>query len=152
MRVVHVNAYDGNGGAGRAVMRLHHALKQEGVHSDVLCLYQFQSASDVTPVYRTWLGKLRSIVCIFGERYLVKLLRARRGIPFSLQRFGVPVHRHPLVRKADIVHLHWVNHGMLAPRGLKKLFRLNKIFVWTLRSEEHTSALQSLMRISYAVI
>src|SRR3546814_20690856 len=104
MRVVHVNAYDGNGGAGRAVMRLHHALKQEGVHSDVLCLYQFQSASDVTPVYRTWLGKLRSIVCIFGERSVVNLLRSRRDFLFSLRRLGVRATNIP-----------WLGTGVMFP-------------------------------------
>lgn len=132
MRVVHVNAYDGNGGAGRAMMRLHRALKKEGVQSDALCLYQFNPGTDVTPVYRNWWGKLRAVINIFAERYLVKLLRPRRGVPFSLQWMGLPIHRHPLVRQADIIHLHWVNHGMLAPPQMKKLFKLKKKVVWSL--------------------
>lgn len=132
VRIVHVNAYDGNGGAGRAMMRLHHALKGKGVHSDALCMYQFNPRSDVTPIYRNWLGKLRSIASIFGERYLVKALTTNRGIPFSLQKVGLPVHRHPLIRQADIIHLHWVNHGMLAPPQMKKLFETKKPVVWSL--------------------
>lgn len=127
-----MNAYDGNGGAGQAMMRLHHALKREGVHSEALCMYRFHSGTDVTPIYRNGLGKLRSIAAIFSERYLVKALTPNQGIPFSLQWFGLPVHRHPLVRRADILHLHWVNHGMLSPRQLEKLFALKKPVVWTL--------------------
>lgn len=95
-------------------------------------MYQFQAGSDVTPVYRTGLGKLRSIAAIFAERYLAKALTPRLGIPFSLQWFGLPVHKHPLIRQADIIHLHWVNHGMLAPRHVKRLLGLNKPIVWTL--------------------
>ncbi|WP_165922853.1 glycosyltransferase [Anseongella ginsenosidimutans] len=132
MRIVHVNAYDGNGGAGRAMMRLHHALKHTGAQSDALCMYQFDPHSDVTPIYRNWWGKLRSIATIFGERYLGKALAPSRGIPFSLQKMGLPVHRHPLVLNADIIHLHWVNHGMLAPRQMKKLLELGKPLVWSL--------------------
>ena len=132
LRIVHVNAYDGNGGAGRAMMRLHHALKNKGVQSDALCMYQFNPRSDVTPVYRNWWGKLRSIVNIFSERYLVKMLAPVRGIPFSLQRMGLPIHKHPLILSADIIHLHWVNHGMLAPRQMEKLFKLGKPVVWSL--------------------
>ena len=36
MNVVHVNASDGHGGAGRAFIRLHQALQQHGVRSRAL--------------------------------------------------------------------------------------------------------------------
>ena len=43
--------------------------------------------------------------------------------------------RHPLVRQADVLHLHWTNFGFLSLRGLEKLLRLGKPVVWTLHDQ-----------------
>lgn len=132
MKVVHLNTYDGNGGAGRAALRLNKALKQEGIESSVLSLYQFNPRSGVATAFHTFWGKLRAIGNIFFERYAVLPFLKNRDVPFSLNSAGFPVHDHPLVRAADIIHLHWVNHGFLSPSDIQALNKLGKKIVWTL--------------------
>ncbi|MDB5147332.1 MAG: glycosyltransferase, partial [Mucilaginibacter sp.] len=39
--------------------------------------------------------------------------------------------RHPDVKNADIIHLHWINHGFLDPKHLAEIEKLGKPVVWT---------------------
>ncbi len=132
MKVVHLNTYDGNGGAGRAALRLNKALNETGIESSVLSLYSFNPSSGAAVAYHNLPGKIRAVANIFAERFLVRPFLKNREVPFSLNSFGFPIHKHPLVRDADVVHLHWINHGYLADRQLKQLAALNKKIVWTL--------------------
>lgn len=132
MKVVHLNTYDGNGGAGRAALRLNKALNTAGLQSSVLSLYSFNPRSGAAVAYQSFPGKMRAVANIFAERFLVRPFLKNREVPFSLNSFGFPVHKHPLVQEADIIHLHWINHGFLAERQLQQLAVLNKKIVWTM--------------------
>lgn len=133
MKVVHLNTYDGNGGAGRAVLRLNHALKDIGVHSEIVTLYQFNKKSNVYTYANTLLRKCVAIFNILSERFLVKLFTGDKTVPFSLQRFGVSLSSFKNLEKADIIHIHWINHGFLNPKNVQRLslFKGKRIF-WTL--------------------
>jgi glycosyltransferase involved in cell wall biosynthesis len=50
---------------------------------------------------------------------------------FSSANTGVDISEHPLVKEADIIHLHWINQGYISLKGLKKLFDTGKPIVWT---------------------
>lgn len=104
----------------------------EGVDSSVLCLYQFNPSSGVKTVYSGLPGKVKAVFNILAERFLIRTFLRNNEVPFSLQRFGFSVAAHPLVKSADIVHLHWLNHGFLAGDQLRELARLKKRVVWTL--------------------
>jgi len=54
------------------------------------------------------------------------------GETFSPATAGLDISEHPLITEADIIHLHWVNHGYLSLTSLEKLFALGKPVVWTL--------------------
>ena len=51
---------------------------------------------------------------------------------FSPANFGKNLSRHPLVQQADVLHLHWINQGLLSLRGIAQLGALGKPMVWTL--------------------
>ncbi|MFM8487337.1 MAG: glycosyltransferase, partial [Bacteroidota bacterium] len=51
---------------------------------------------------------------------------------FSLANFGTDISHHPLVQRADVIHLHWWNQGFLSLRNLEALGRSGKKIVWTL--------------------
>ncbi len=51
---------------------------------------------------------------------------------FSLANFGHDLRKHPMVQKADILHLHWVNQGFLSLQNIQQLSELGKPIVWTL--------------------
>ncbi len=131
LRVLHLNTYDGNGGAGRACLRLSDALRAEGIESEVLVLYQFHSRPHVNPAGKGLLGRIKAVFRIFAERYLAKLVTKAVKTPFSLQWFGQSLKNHPKVKQADVLHIHWINHGFLNPSTLAELDELEKPIVWT---------------------
>jgi len=111
LKVLHINTYEGNGGAGRACLRLNDALKENGIDSQVLTYFKFKKSSITEVFSKTYFQKFKALVNILAERYLSKAVTKAVKIPFSLQWFGSSVINHPLVKEADIIHLHWINHG-----------------------------------------
>src|SRR3546814_1823877 len=75
------------------------------------------------------------------SRHRVILLGVRKGLDMPQHQLLAPVAR-PVTVKQAIDDL---------PRIRSKLSRGDSVEAWRKRSEEHTSELQSLMRISYAV-
>ena len=51
---------------------------------------------------------------------------------FSTSNTGENIHKHHLIKEADIIHLHWFNQGFLSLASLRKLARLGKPIVWTM--------------------
>jgi glycosyltransferase involved in cell wall biosynthesis len=131
LKVIHLNTYEGNGGAGRACLRLNDALNNNGAESEVMVYYQFKESAKTTSFSKTPIQKALAIFNILAERYLVRLFVKAMKTPFSLQWFGRSIIKHPKVKQADIIHLHWINHGFLSPRVLAQLEDLDKPMVWT---------------------
>lgn len=132
MRVIHLNTYDGNGGAGRASYRLNNALKNAGINSDLYTYIKLGKREDIRSLYPQPIHKFFATLRILAERYLPRFYEKDLKIPFSLSFFGKDIHHHPELLKADIIHLHWINHGFLNPSDLAKLALLNKPIVWTM--------------------
>lgn len=132
MKVIHLNTYDGNGGAGRACYRINSALKKQGIDSEMYTYIKLGSKVDVYSLFPTWKGKTLATFNILAERYLPLLFTKDLKLPFSLSFFGRNIHRHPEVLAADILHLHWINHGFLNPQNLEQLAKLGKPIVWTI--------------------
>lgn len=132
LKVVHINTYDGNGGAGRACLRLSNALLAEGVDSKVVVHYKFGKDASVGTFNKTAVQKAYTAATIIFERILAKrLLKPLKRTPFSFTWFGRSVINHPDVKAADVIHLHWINHSFLNPAHLVELAKLNKPIVWT---------------------
>ncbi|MNK07563.1 Capsular glucan synthase [compost metagenome] len=131
MKVIHLNTYEGNGGAGRACLRLSDALNTVGVSSKVMVYFQFKESTKTGTFSKSPFQKAKAIFNILAERYLSKAVSKAVKTPFSLQWFGRSVINHPAVKEADIIHLHWVNHGFLSPKFLAQLDELEKPIVWT---------------------
>ncbi len=132
LKVVHLNTYDGNGGAGRACLRLNLALNTlTEVDSKVIVFYKFGKNPAVKTFTNNAVKRAYAAFTIVAERLLAKRFLKPVKIPFSFTWFGVSVINHPDVLAADIIHLHWVNHSFLNPKHLKELAKLNKPIVWT---------------------
>jgi glycosyltransferase involved in cell wall biosynthesis len=132
LKVVHLNTYDGNGGAGRACMRLNRALLSQNVDSKVIVHYKFGKNPQTgtfnhNPIQKAYTAATIVLERILAKRYLKPLSRT----PFSFTWFGRSVIRHPDVKNADIIHLHWINHGFLDPKHIAQIAKLNKPVVWT---------------------
>jgi len=133
MKIVHLNTYDGNGGAGRACLRLSRALNQnEGITSEIWVSYKFGKKPLINDLSRK--DSIKKGLSAFGillERYISSAFTKKLKIPFSVPVWGKDISKHPALLEADIVHLHWVNHAFLKPRDLAQLRKLNKPIVWT---------------------
>jgi glycosyltransferase involved in cell wall biosynthesis len=131
LKVVHLNTYDGNGGAGRACIRLNRALLNQGIESKVIVHYKFGKNPDIGDFNTNLLQKAWTAGTILLERVLAKRYLKALKTPFSFAWFGRSVIHHPDVKAADIIHLHWVNHGFLNPKHIAEIAKLNKPVVWT---------------------
>lgn len=128
---MHLNTYDGNGGAGRACMRLNRALLNQNIDSKVIVHYKFGKNPQIGDFNTNLLQKAYTAATIILERMWAKRYLKALKTPFSFAWFGRSVIHHPDVKNADIIHLHWVNHGFLNPVHLAEIAKLNKPVVWT---------------------
>ncbi|MCB9169457.1 MAG: glycosyltransferase [Flavobacteriales bacterium] len=148
MRVVHLNTSD-VGGAATAAIQLHLALLELGVGSDLLTLNR--TRTDIPRHHRVDPFGLRGDPLMNKVRYKVRRalevaglvedrsnapgnrnLRRERGAHeiFTLPYAFFDVLDHPLVKAADVVHLHWVSYGMIDHRRF--FGRCSKPIIWTL--------------------
>lgn len=129
MKVVHIINEIGFGGASRTTIDLHLGLRQFGVESFLLTRGGLKENTIPHCEYYPC-PEQRDI---FGQAYflLVKIKQpAVSGVFFCLDLFGCDLTRHPLVREADILHLH-CQSGFLSSASIAKLGALNKPFFWT---------------------
>jgi glycosyltransferase involved in cell wall biosynthesis len=131
LKVVHLNTYDGNGGAGRACVRLNRALLSQNIDSKVIVHYKFGKNPQIGDFNTNIIGKFYTAATIILERIFAKRYLKALKTPFSFAWFGRSVINHPDVKKADIIHLHWVNHGFLNPWHIAEIAKLGKPVVWT---------------------
>jgi len=131
LKVVHINTYDGNGGAGRACLRLNKALLQQGIDSKIVVHYKFGQNPEIKTFNTNLIQKGYTAATIIAERILAKRYLKPLRTPFSFTWFGRSIIHHPDVENADVIHLHWVNHSFLNPTHLAEIAKLNKPVVWT---------------------
>jgi len=131
LKVVHLNTYDGNGGAGRACMRLNRALLSQNIDSKIIVHYKFGKNPQIGDFNTNLIQKAWTAATILLERAWAKRYLKAVKTPFSFTWFGRSVIHHPDVKNADIIHLHWVNHGFLNPKHIAEIAKLNKPVVWT---------------------
>ena len=131
LKVVHLNTYDGNGGAGRACIRLNSALLSQNIDSKVIVHYKFGKNPEIGDFNKNFIQKYYTAATIVLERIWAKRYLKALKTPFSFAWFGRSVIHHPDVKNADIIHLHWVNHGFLNPSHIAEIAKLGKPVVWT---------------------
>ncbi|NEU10326.1 glycosyltransferase [Flavihumibacter sp. R14] len=131
MKVLHLNTYRDNGGAGKAAGRLNHALQQEGVDSQLWVNFSFDKHNSGNTISGSFVRRGITAAGIILERIMAKLLLKPLKTPFSFPFWGTDISDHPAILNADLLHIHWINHGFLRPADLAKLKSLNKPIVWT---------------------
>lgn len=119
MKVAILNTSERTGGAAVAAGRLGKALSRAGIQVDKLVRKD------------TWLNRFR----FYWERLIIFLsnhLNRKNLFAVSIANTGTDLSGHPLVKGADIVHLHWINQGFLSLKDIQALVKLNKPIVWTM--------------------
>ena len=112
-------------------MRLNKALKAKGLDSELAVNFLFRANLEVQNLSKSFFSKFFAAFGIMLERFTAKLFTKNVPIPFSFPVWGKDISGHQLVKSADIIHLHWINHAFLRPQDIAKLSGLNKPIVWT---------------------
>lgn len=131
MRTLLLNTKDGAGGAGIAARRLLGALRHIGVEADLLVR---DRETDLPHIHTTG-HRLAARAAFLMER--CDVVRAQGGSRSNLFAIdpatrGLRLDKSDLLRRADVVHLHWVNQGFLSLGGLRRLLACGKGVVWTM--------------------
>ncbi len=134
MKVVHLSTYHTFGGAAIAALRLHHALQSIGVASSVLVQQTERIETGVRGFAGSFIEKKLAFARFAAERAYFLWHEKDKSVRFHFSPLwaGVDVSTHPLIREADMIHLHWINFGFLSINSLEKLFSLGKPVVWTM--------------------
>ena len=131
MRVLIINTSEKTGGAAVAASRLTEALKNNGVKVKMLVRDKQSDQINVVPLRRNWLTVWKFI----WERIVIwKANRFKRNNLFAVDiaNTGNDITHLPEFTQADVIHLHWINQGMLALKDLKKIVESGKPVVWTM--------------------
>ena len=131
MKVLIISTYDTGGGAAIAAIRLMHALQSAGY--DVNMAVRTRQGNDpaVFPVGSHTGNRVR----FYWERgviYLHNRLSRRYLFDVSIANSGVSVTDLPEFRSADVIHLHWINQGMLSLEEVRRIVASGKKVVWTM--------------------
>jgi len=135
MKVTLINTADAGGGAPAACTRLLQALHLQGVDASLLVQYKKTYNSSVTGIVNNSLSKLKAKLTFLAERIPFMLLHEKDKsvrFAFSTASAGTSIANDPLIKDADILHLHWTNSGFLSIADLKELISIGKPIVWTL--------------------
>jgi glycosyltransferase involved in cell wall biosynthesis len=127
MRVMGLSASDSAGGAARAALRIHQALRGAGVDASLRVNHRALDEPGVEGP-RGPLGKAAAILRPRAVRPLLHLGR-NTGERRSLALLPSSVVRSLNLSEADVVNLHWVMDEMLS---IEDIGRITKPVVWTL--------------------
>ena len=134
MRVLIVNTSERTGGAAVAAHRLMDALNNHGVKATMLVGDRTGGESSSLTVV-SLKGRWRQQWHFLWERLVVFMhlhLRKKHLFEIDIANAGTDITHLRVFREADVIHLHWVNQGMLSIDGIRKILRSGKPVVWTM--------------------
>ncbi|MGL4993238.1 MAG: glycosyltransferase family 4 protein [Bacteroidales bacterium] len=134
-KIVIINSSESVGGAAIASRRLFGALRNEGVDASMIVRDKSGVNHNVHSLTNSSWDRFRNKFTFLYERAVIFLnngFRKDKLFSVSLANSGISIHNHPAILQADIIHLHWINQGMLSLREIGELIALGKPIVWTL--------------------
>jgi len=135
MKVVILNTSERTGGAAIAANRLMKALINSGIEAKALVLNKQTGNENVSSIQSSLFNRLLTKFNFLWERWVIFVYNrfTRKNLfRVSIANTGFDLSKHPLVKDADIIHIHWINQGFLSLRGLGKLFEMGKPVFWTM--------------------
>ena len=131
MKILIISTYDIQGGAAIAATRLLHAMRHAGC--DVSMAVRTKQGADAA-VFTAGNNRTNTLR-FYGERgviYLYNRLSRKNLFDVSIANTGIPVTNLPAFREADVVHLHWINQGMLSVKEIGQILASGKKVIWTM--------------------
>ena len=113
MRILLVNTSERTGGAAIAANRLMNALNHNGQEARMLVRDKTTQNDLVTALPNPSLNHFR-FVMERAEIYVHNRFKKHRIFEVDHATHGMDITSLPEFKKADVIHLHWVNQGMLS--------------------------------------
>ena len=133
MKVALINTKQSGGGAAVAARSLHKTLRAEGVDA-TLIVAEGDGGEATVVLSKTLWGKLSYKLNFIRERFniwVVNRFSRKNLFTVSTADSGTDITKLPAVKDADIIHLHWVNQGMLSLKNIEQLVATGKPIVIT---------------------
>ena len=127
MKVLLISTSDMVGGGAIAAFRLMEALNNNGVKAKMLVRDKLSSSVTV--------AQTGTIIPKVLERLQIMSYLKGKLWQADTADFGIDITRTEEYKEADIIHLHWINQGMVSLSCLKKMIKDGKKIVWTLHDE-----------------
>jgi glycosyltransferase involved in cell wall biosynthesis len=131
MRVLLINTSERIGGAAIAAGRLTEALKNHGVKAKLLVRDKQTENSNVVSLERSWLN-IWNFVWERAVIWMANRFDKNNLFAVDIANTGVNITSLPEFKQADVIHLHWINQGMLSLKDIRKILRSGKPVVWTM--------------------
>lgn len=131
MRVLLINTSERIGGAAIAATRLMESLKNNGIKAKLLVRDKQTDEISVVGLEKNWLH----IVKFVWERFIIwKANHFKKNNLFAVDiaSCGTDITVLPEFKQADVIHLHWINQGMLSLKTIRKIQQSGKPIVWTM--------------------
>ncbi|MBL9118709.1 MAG: glycosyltransferase [Phycisphaerae bacterium] len=133
--IVELATNDTLGGAARSAYRLHLGLRGLGLDVRMLARWKHSNDPSVHQVEADTIDANRvATERAIRHRWVRDNRTELTDTLFSLGHFSIDVSLHPLVRQADVLHMHWVAN-FLGPESFASLAALRRPLVWTLHDE-----------------
>lgn len=135
MRILLINTSEQTGGAAVAANRLMIALQKAGHTVHMLVRDKQSERNEVITINKSFKDDLLNKFRFISERLVICLgnkLSKKNLFQVSIANTGKDLSKNPLVKKADIIHLHWINQGLLSLKDISRLVETGKPVVWTL--------------------
>ena len=127
MKVLLVSTSDISGGGAIAAYRLMEALNNNGVKAKMLVRDKLSSSITV--------AQTGTIIPKVLERLQIMSHLKGKLWEADTADFGINITGTDEYKEADIIHLHWINQGMVSLSCLRRMMKDGKKIVWTLHDE-----------------
>ncbi len=135
MKVVIVNTSERTGGAAVAANRLMKALRKSGIDASMLVRDKQSDDENVISVNTSWVKRKINFIRFVWERIVIFINNGfdRKNLfAVSIANTGTDISKLPIIKNADIIHIHWINQGFLSLKDIQKLVQTGKPIVWTM--------------------
>jgi glycosyltransferase involved in cell wall biosynthesis len=135
MNILILNTSERIGGAAIAANRLMKALRGKGIDAKTLVLDKQTSDKNIISLQSSFIKRQLARFNFLWERWIIFVHNrfSRRNLfKVSIANTGFDISGHPLVKSADVIHIHWINQGFLSLGNMAKLMQSGKPIVWTL--------------------
>lgn len=124
MKVLHISTDDIIGGAAIAAFRLNEAMIQNGIDSKLLVANKKSHSNNVIAVFSPIKRILYSIYAAVYSKMISRLFKT--SYMFSLGKSFSSITKHPLIKEADIIYIHWVQNNFLGIKAIEQILKTNK--------------------------